>query len=171
MVSVPERRRVVTYLRGTYAVSERRACKVIPISRTTYRHSGTRPVVDETYTELVRLSHQYPYWGYRKIFALMDQDRFEIGREGGSLGVRVSRRVTSSHQPLANGVQHDPAARIAQRETAGPIHRGLVRLIARFNNDPEIPNLRSGRKSWAGQHQLGRIEVHRPFRWESRYPR
>ena len=88
MVSVPERRRAVTHLRAAYSVSERRACTVIPISRTTYRHSGTRPVVDETYTEVVRLSHQYPYWGYRKIFALMDQDRFEIGREG----VRLIRR-------------------------------------------------------------------------------
>ena len=44
--------------------------------------------MDETYTEVVRLSHQYPYWGYRKIFDLMDQDRFEIGRDG----VRLIRR-------------------------------------------------------------------------------
>ena len=65
MVSVPERRRVVTYLRATYAVSERRACKVIPISRTTYRHLGTQHRIDETYTQVVQLSNRYPYWGYR----------------------------------------------------------------------------------------------------------
>jgi transposase InsO family protein len=71
-----------------YAVSERRACKVIPISRTTYRHSGTQHRIDETYTEVVQLSNRYPYWGYRKIFALMDRERFPIGRER----VRLIRR-------------------------------------------------------------------------------
>ncbi len=69
MVSVPERRRAVTYLRTEYSVSERRACEVIPISQSTYRHSGTQPVVDAAHTEVVQLSHHYPYWGYRKIFA------------------------------------------------------------------------------------------------------
>ena len=88
MVSVPERRRVVTYLRAMYAVSERRACKVIPISRTTYRHSGTQHRIDDTHTEVVQLSNRYPYWGYRKIFALMDRERFPIGRER----VRLIRR-------------------------------------------------------------------------------
>ena len=44
--------------------------------------------MDERSTEVVRLSSRYPYWGYRKIFYLMDRERFPIGREG----VRLIRR-------------------------------------------------------------------------------
>jgi len=38
MVSLPERRRAVTYLRNEHEVSERRACQVVSIHRSSYRH-------------------------------------------------------------------------------------------------------------------------------------
>lgn len=88
MVSLPERRRAVTYLRNSYSVSERRACSVMSIHRSTYRHNGKRLAVDDSYQEVVRLSWAYPYWGYRKIYDLMDRDVYPIGRER----VRLIRR-------------------------------------------------------------------------------
>jgi len=88
MVSLPERRRAVTYLRNEYPVSERRACTVLLINRSSYRHAGQRGQVNAVYREVVRLSHRYSYWGYRKIYDLMDRDRFPVGRER----VRLIRR-------------------------------------------------------------------------------
>jgi len=88
MVSLPERRRAVTYLRSEFTVSERRACQVLSIYRSSYRHEGTRLAVDAVHAEVVRLSVRYPYWGYRKIYALIDRDRYPVGRER----VRLIRR-------------------------------------------------------------------------------
>lgn len=88
MVSLPERRRATTYLKAQYAVSERRACEVVSIHRSSYRHAGQRLAVDRTHAEVVRLSQRYPYWGYRKIYDLLDRDIYPIGRER----VRLIRR-------------------------------------------------------------------------------
>ena len=77
----------MTYLKGEYAVSERRACRVMSMNRSSCRHRG-RGVVDAETAEVVRLSRRYPYWGYRKIHALPDRDRCRVGREW----VRLIRR-------------------------------------------------------------------------------
>lgn len=88
MVSLPERRRAVTYLINRFDVSQRKACGVISLHRSSYRYCGKRQSVDDTHIEIVRLSQQYPYWGYRKIYDLLDRTRFPAGREG----VRLTRR-------------------------------------------------------------------------------
>ena len=86
-MSLPERRRAVTYLKNQYEISERRACQVMSIHRSSYRHEG-RSETDAIVTEGVRLSERYPYWGYRKIYDLIDRDRYPIGRER----IRLIRR-------------------------------------------------------------------------------
>ena len=88
MVSLPEQRRAVTYLKNKYPVSERRACSVLSMNRSSYRHQGTRGQIDDVYREVMRLSERYSYWGYRKIYDLIDRDRFPVGRER----VRLIRR-------------------------------------------------------------------------------
>ena len=40
MVSLAERRRCVTYLRNAFEASERRACQVMQINRSSYRYGG-----------------------------------------------------------------------------------------------------------------------------------
>ena len=79
-MSLAERRRCVTYLRNEYTVSERRACQVMDIHRSSYRYTGQQELVDAAYREVVRLSQRYPYFGYRKIYALM-RDSWTISRE------------------------------------------------------------------------------------------
>jgi putative transposase len=78
----------VRYLKGAYAVSERRACKVMSIHRSSYRHQGTRLAVDRAHREVVKLSERYSYWGYRKIYELIDRVECPVGRER----VRLIRR-------------------------------------------------------------------------------
>ncbi len=88
MVSLPERRRCVTYLKTEYAISERRACQAMQMNRSSYRYVGGQDVVDDAYQRVVSLSDQYRYWGYRKIFDLMKGEGESISRER----VRLIRR-------------------------------------------------------------------------------
>lgn len=57
------------------------------IHRSSYRHQGGSEV-DAMHAEVVRLSERYPYWGYRKIYDLIDRERYPVGRER----VRLIRR-------------------------------------------------------------------------------
>jgi hypothetical protein len=88
VVSLAERRRCVTYLRNAYATSERRACQVMELNRSSYRYISEKPVVDDGYQSVVRLSQQYPSWGYRKIYDLMKGEGHRSSRER----VRLIRR-------------------------------------------------------------------------------
>lgn len=87
-MSLPERRRCATYLKAQYAVSERRACQVVALQRSSYRYCARRDSIDATHQEVVRLSDRYDYWGYRKIYDLMQRAEIAIGRER----VRLIRR-------------------------------------------------------------------------------
>jgi transposase InsO family protein len=75
----------VTYLKNRYEVSERRACQVMCLHRSSYRYDGARALVDEAHRLVVKLSDRYPWWGYRKIHALIE---VPVGRER----VRLIRR-------------------------------------------------------------------------------
>ena len=88
MVSLAERRRCVTYLRNEYAISERRACQAMQMNRSSYRYVGSKEAIDEIHRTVVRLSDQYRYWGYRKIYDLMKGKGIAVSRER----VRLIRR-------------------------------------------------------------------------------
>ncbi len=88
MVSLAERRRAVTYLRNEYEISERRACQAMSINRSSYRYVGSKEPIDEIHQAVVRLSDQYRYWGYRKIYDLMKGKGIAVSRER----VRLIRR-------------------------------------------------------------------------------
>jgi len=87
VLGLPAKRRAVTYLKTQFEVSERRACQLLAIHRSSYRHAGCNPF-NAVFEEVVRLSKQYPYWGYRKIYDLIDREKHPVGRER----VRLIRR-------------------------------------------------------------------------------
>jgi transposase InsO family protein len=74
-------------LRNEYSISERHACQVMQMHRSSYRYVGQQELIDAAYREVVRLSQRYPYFGYRKIYDLM-RDSWRISRER----VRLIRR-------------------------------------------------------------------------------
>lgn len=87
-MSLAERRRCVTWLRDEHGVSERRACQVMQMNRSSYRYVGGQEPMDERYARVMSLSQQYPYWGYRKVYDLMKTEGTRISRER----VRLIRR-------------------------------------------------------------------------------
>jgi putative transposase len=69
------------FLEQTYGVSERRACRVLSLHRsTTRRQPGTKPG-RELVARLHELSERYPRFGYRKIYVLLKQEHWRVSRE------------------------------------------------------------------------------------------
>ena len=94
MVSLAEKRRAAAYLQRTYEASERRACAVLALARSTKR----RPSGDRDRVLLQRLhvlSRRYPRFGYRKIFHLLQGEGQTVGRER----VRTLRRQEGLRVP------------------------------------------------------------------------
>jgi len=97
MVSLAEQRRGAEHLEAQHGVSERRACQVVGIARSTKRRPSGR--IEET--KLVRRVHEltdrYPRFGYRKIHAVLRSEGFAIGRDRLRLirkreGLQVTRK-------------------------------------------------------------------------------
>ena len=71
MVSLAERRRGAEYLEGAHAVSERRACQVIGIWRSSKRRPSGRFEEAKLIRRVHELTERYPRFGYRKIHAVL----------------------------------------------------------------------------------------------------
>jgi len=95
MVSLADRRRGAKYLEGANAVSERRACQVVGIARSTKRRPSGRTEETALVTEIHWLSEQYPRFGYRKIYDRLKGSGWRVGRER----VRLLRRGASTIDP------------------------------------------------------------------------
>jgi transposase InsO family protein len=88
MVSLADRRRGAKYLEGTFAVSERRACQVVEIARSTKRRPSGHIEEAALVARVHELSVRYPRFGYRKIFDRLKGAGWRVGRER----VRLLRR-------------------------------------------------------------------------------
>lgn len=65
-----------------YKVSERRACKTVGIHRSTMRYELTQaPEEKVLIAELHKLSREYPFYGYKKIWALLRRDGWKVNRK------------------------------------------------------------------------------------------
>jgi hypothetical protein len=79
-VSLAEKRRAAAYLEETFEVSERRACRVLALVRSTKRRPSGGPNV-ELLARIHALSREYPRFGYRKIFFRLKHEGWKVGRE------------------------------------------------------------------------------------------
>lgn len=80
-MSLAEKQHSASYLQQTYGVSERRACRVVSLHRTTKRaHEHKRPFITLEGV-VIALSQQEPRWGYRKVHERLVLDGYHIGRE------------------------------------------------------------------------------------------
>jgi transposase InsO family protein len=88
MVSLADRRRGAKHLEQVLGVSERRACRVVEIARTTKRRPSGRIEENALVRKIHELSERYPRFGYRKIFDRLKTLMWRVGRER----VRLLRR-------------------------------------------------------------------------------
>jgi putative transposase len=73
MVSAPARRRQVNYAKRR-GLSERRACALMSVARSTLRYAPRMPLRDApVLAAIVNLSAQYPRFGYRHIQVFLER--------------------------------------------------------------------------------------------------
>lgn len=76
------RKRLVGYLRRQYGISERRACRVIPISRKAIRYRSRRDQADlALIARLKALGEQYPRYGYLILHSLLRNEGLVVNRK------------------------------------------------------------------------------------------
>ena len=81
MVSLASLRHVSEYLQGAYEISERRSCRIISLNRSTKRNRPQYGHEQALREEIHRLSEKYPRFGYRKIYDILSEDGWAVGRE------------------------------------------------------------------------------------------
>jgi putative transposase len=105
----PSRRRpVVEYLCGGYGVSERRACKVARLARSTERYRSSKDPQTELRLRIREIAQARVRYGYRKIRVLLNREGWKVGKkrvyrlyreEGLTLRQRPRRRrQVAAHQ-------------------------------------------------------------------------
>lgn len=108
------RREAVGYLRETYAVSERRACRLIGAQRTAIRYRRRTRADEARIRERLRdLAAQRPRWGYRRLHVLLRRDLGEEGA-GGASGTINRKRVYRLYRLEGLALRRQKRKRVAR---------------------------------------------------------
>jgi len=101
MVSLAERRPAAEHLETEHGASERRACQVIGIARSTKRRPSGRIEEAKLVRRVHELTDRYPRFEYRKIHAVLRSEGFPIGRDR----LRLIRKREGLVMPLLEGAK------------------------------------------------------------------
>ena len=105
-----------------HKVSERRACKVVDLHRSTLRYEGsTSEFEDRLVVRMTELSEKYPFYGYKKIWAL-------LRREGWAVNRKRVERLWRLH-----GLTHPPA-QASGKPAEGSIDNAVWKVRAEHPN-------------------------------------
>ena len=107
IVSLADRRRAAEHLEGAFEVSERRACRVVSVARSTKRRPSGRVEDVALIAKIHQLSSQYPRWGYRKIHWRLKALGWSVSRGRTRLlrrreGLRVPRKSPKRRRPATS---------------------------------------------------------------------
>lgn len=114
MVTARQRRHVVTHLVAAYAVSARRACRLVGLARSRWQYQSRRPPCTELRERLRTLAAERPRWGYKRLHVLLRREGYRVNhklvyrlyREEGLLVRRRRRkRVAGPRVPLPTPTQ------------------------------------------------------------------
>src|SRR5271169_3829891 len=81
VVTPAARREATTYLRQTFEMSERRACRVIGSDRTSVRYQGVRPDDGVLRERLKALAQERRRFGYRRLHVLLRREGHAVNRK------------------------------------------------------------------------------------------
>lgn len=121
-----QRRAAVTHLRATYPVSERRACRLLRLSRSRWQHRSRRPSDAPLAEALKTKAAARPRWGYRRLALLLRRDGLQVNLKrvlrvyrAEGLRIRKTRRRKQVSTP-----------RVPRPVAAGPNAQWTIDFIA-----------------------------------------
>lgn len=77
-MTTDQRRAAVTYLRATYTVSERRACRLTRLARSRWQHVSRRLSDAPLAAALTAKASERPRWGHRRLALLLRRDGWRV---------------------------------------------------------------------------------------------
>lgn len=115
MVKPAERRSAAGHIVETYGVSERRACMLVALQRSTCRYAAHRPDDAPLRLRLRELAAEKPRYGYPRLWVLVRRDgvvvnRKKVHRLYREEGLQVRRRKRRRLERLPRGVKPQPTA-------------------------------------------------------------
>jgi len=81
MVNPAQRRRAVAWAREAYRIPERRACRVLRVSRSTVRYRSKRPSYEPLRARLRQLAAARVSYGYRRLHVMLRREGWPINRK------------------------------------------------------------------------------------------
>jgi putative transposase len=110
----------VKHLQKNFRVSERRACRVVDQPRSSQRYLSTKADKDAALAQMiVALSAQNPRYGYRRVWALLRREGWEVNKK------RVHRLWREADLKV-------PAGRRRKRQRLGSSENGVARRRAEY---------------------------------------
>ena len=114
------RREAVGYLRKEYSASERRACRVVGLRRSTNRYQSHREQPGGLVKRMRELAAQRPRFGYRRLHVMLRREGFEVNHKRIYRlyrldGLTVRRRLRRRRAAAVARVVFAPATRANQR--------------------------------------------------------
>ena len=82
-------------------MSERQACKLVDLDRSSYRYEPRPDHNAQLRQELVELARQKPRYGYRRLHAVLCRTGGEVDRTGNRVADRVVSAVDSARPEKA----------------------------------------------------------------------
>ena len=120
MVKPAVRREAVGYLRKQHGVSERRACRVVGLGRSSLRYRGHRAQPARLVERLRELAVQRPRFGYRRLHVMLRREGFAVNckrvyRLYKLDGLTVRRRLRRRRAASTARIVLAPATRANER--------------------------------------------------------
>jgi putative transposase len=110
----------VKHLQKNFRVSERRACRVVDQPRSSQRYLSTKADKDAALAQMIAaLSAQNPRYGYRRVWALLRREGWEVNKK------RVHRLWREADLKV-------PASRRRKRQRLGSSENGVARRRAEY---------------------------------------
>ena len=81
MVTLAQRREAIAHLETAHEMSERRACRIIGVDRTSVRYQRTKPDDAELRARITALAHERRRFGYRRLYILLRREGRLVNRK------------------------------------------------------------------------------------------
>ena len=90
------RREAAAHLQSTYKMSERRACRVLAVDRTSVRYQATRAPDTELRERLRALAQERRRFGYQRLHVLLRREGHTVNRKR----VQRRKRAMGTRRPI-----------------------------------------------------------------------
>jgi putative transposase len=146
-------RRDVALAMAEHCLSERHACRLLELDRSTYRYEAQPDANEQLREALVTLARQKPRYGYRRLWAILTRRGWDVNvkriyrlyREEGLMVRRLKRKRVAREKPadsLLTAPNHEWALDFVSDALASG--RGLRALTIVDSYTRECPAYRGG---------------------------